>query len=252
MAGTADRSLQATTTRRTEQPDVVPPVTDLCSLAMTSVWGECPPLPRAVCDRASAHAFSLGRQVVADDLFLVAVAGLDEAHPARQALAAEQIDEDQLLSLVRVRGDGAPAVPLTFAPAYFQLEGRAQGFAAALGDGRVTPEHVLLALLWDPGSSSSYLLWRLGVPRERIIERLRDLGVPTPRAPLPEQRQIEWGPRVWFDRTEVRSVVDYLRAGIPPGTRWGFNYADDRAWAIAEAHVDLPALVSAAIGGVGP
>jgi hypothetical protein len=57
---------------------------------------------------------------------------------------------------------------------------------------------------------------------------------------------------VWFDRTEVRSVVDYLRARIPPGTRWGFNYADDRAWAIAEAQVDLPALVSAAIGGVGP
>jgi hypothetical protein len=102
------------------------------------------------------------------------------------------------------------------------------------------------------GRASSYLLWRLGVPRERIIERLRDLGVPTPRAPLPEQRQIEWGPRVWFDRTEVRSVVDYLRARIPPGTRWGFNYADDRAWAIAEAHVDLPARVSAAIGGVGP
>jgi hypothetical protein len=123
---------------------------------------------------------------------------------------------------------------------------------ARVRGGPVTPEHVLLALLWDPGSSSSYLLWRRGVPRERIIERLRDLGVPTPRAPLPGQRQIEWGPRVWFDRTEVRSVVDYLRARIPPGTRWGFNYADDRAWAIAEAHVDLPALVSAAIGGVGP
>jgi hypothetical protein len=216
-------------------------------LPMTSVWGRCPPLPRAVCDRASAHAFSLGREVAADDLFLVAVAGLDEGQPARRALAAEGIDEDRLLSIVRVGGDGPPAVPLTFSPAYFQLEGRAQAFAAALGDGRITPEHVLLALVWDPGSTSSYLLWRLGVPRERIIERLRELAIPTPTAPLPEQREIEWGPQVWFDRTQVRSVVDRLCARIPPGTRWGFNYAADRAWAIAEAHVDLPALVSAAI-----
>lgn len=218
---------------------------------MTSVWGRCPPLPRAVCDRASAHAFSLGRQVAADDLFLVAVAGLDEGQPARQALAAEGIDEDRLLSVVRVRGDGPPAVPLTFAPAYFQLEGRAQGFAAILGDGSMTPEHVLLALVWDPGNTSSYLLWRLGVPRERIIKRLRDLGVPTPTAPLPEQREIEWGLRVWFDRAQVRAVVDCLRARIPPGTRWGFNYAADRAWAIAEAHVDLAALVSAGIDDAG-
>jgi hypothetical protein len=215
---------------------------------MTSVWGRCPPLPRAVRDRASAHARSLGRQVADDDLFLVAVAGLHEGRPARRALAAEGIDEDRLLSMVRVSGDGPPAVGLTFSPAYFKLEGRAQGFAAALGDGRITPEHVLLALVWDPGSRSSYLLWRLGVPRERIIERLRELGVPTPMAPLPEQRELKWGPQVWFDRAQVRAVVDCLRARIPPGTRWGFNYAADRAWAIAEAHVDLPALVSAAIG----
>jgi hypothetical protein len=42
-------------------------------------------------------------------------------------------------------------------------------------------------------------------------------------------------------------VVDHLRARIPPGTRWGFHYDGDRAWAIAEAEVDLAALVQAAI-----
>jgi hypothetical protein len=222
-------------------------VSDLCSLAMTSVWGRCASLPCAVGDRAAAHAFSLGRQVATDDLFLVAIAGLDGEQPARRALSAEGIDEGRLLSLVRVGGDGPLAAPLTFSPAYFQMEGRAQAFAAVLGDGRITPEHVLLALLWDPGSTSSYLLWRLGIPRERIVEHLRDLSIATPTAPLPRQREIEWGPRVWFGRTQVRRVVDHLGARIPPGTRWGFNYDGDRAWAIAEAEVDLAALVRAAI-----
>jgi hypothetical protein len=59
------------------------------------------------------------------------------------------------MSLIKVAGDGAldPAQPMTYAPAYYLLKGRAQGFAATLGDGRITPEHVLLALLWAPAST---------------------------------------------------------------------------------------------------
>jgi Clp amino terminal domain, pathogenicity island component len=184
---------------------------------------------RALPERVQEALGELAGAAKEDDLFLVAIAGLDEEQPARRALAAEGIDEGRLLSLVRVGGDGPPAAPLTFSPAYFQMEGRAQGFAAVLGDGRITPEHVLLALLWDPSSTSSYLLWRLGIPRERIVEHLHDFSIPTPTAPLPRQREIEWGPRVWFGRTQVRRVVDHLRARIPPGTRWGFNYDGDRA-----------------------
>jgi hypothetical protein len=152
------------------------------------------------------------------------------------------------MSLIKVRGDGAldPAQPMTYAPAYYLLKGRAQGFAATLADGRITPEHVLLALLWDPASNSSYLVWRLGGSRERIVEHLRDLGIPTPAAALPSQREVEWGPRVRFDRADVRAVVDHLRAHIAPGTRWAFNYEGTGAWAIAEAAVDLDAMVSAA------
>jgi hypothetical protein len=43
-----------------------------------------------------------------DDLFLVAIAGLDAEQAARRALSAEGIDEGRLLSLVRVGGDGPP------------------------------------------------------------------------------------------------------------------------------------------------
>jgi hypothetical protein len=195
-----------------------------------------------------AHARALGRTVADDDLFLVALTCLDEGRPVRRALAAERIDARRLLALIKVSGDAPldPPAALTFAPAYYTLQGRAQGFAAALGDGEITPEHVLLALVWDPGSRSSYLLWRLGASPQRIIERLRDLGIPTPAAPLPRQREVEWGGRVWFDRADVRRIVDHLRTHIPPGTLWGFNYEGHRAWAIAETSVELDSLVSAA------
>jgi hypothetical protein len=144
------------------------------------------------------------------------------------------------LAQIKVNGDAPldPAAPLTSSPAFYALKGRTQGFAAALGTGRITPEHVLLGLMWDPASRSSHLVWRLGASRERIVERLRDLGIPTPAAPLPRQREVEWGARVWFDRADVKRVVDRLRLHIPPGTRWGFNYdgsAKGVEWKLYEA-----------------
>jgi hypothetical protein len=216
---------------------------------MTSVWGRCRGLPARLLGGVHGHALALGRAVASDDLFLLAIACLDEAQPARRALATEGIDSPRLMSLIKVGGDGPldPGQPMTYAPAYYLLKGRAQGFAATLGDGRITPEHVLLALLWDPASRSSYLVWRLGSTRERIVERLRDMGIPTPAAALPPLREVEWGPRVWFDRADVRAVVDHLRAHIAPGTRWGFNYESTGAWAIAESAVDLDAMVNAAL-----
>jgi hypothetical protein len=215
---------------------------------MRSVWGRCPELPVRVLDGVHRHACALGRTVASDDLFLLAMTELDDAQPARRALARCGIDSERLMPQIKVEGDGRldPGQGLHFAPAYYLLLGRAQGFAATLGDGAITPEHVLLALLWDPGSVSSFLVWRLGTRRERIVERLQDLGVPTPPSALPRQREVDWGPRVWFDRVDVPFVINHLRARIPPGTRWGFNYEGHRAWAIAESSVDLDALVSAA------
>jgi hypothetical protein len=196
-----------------------------------------------------AHARELGRTVASDDLFLLALTGLDEEQPARRALAAEGVDAERLRPRIRTAGDRPldPPAALTSSPAYYKMHGRAQGFAAALGDGRITPEHVLLAVLWDPTSQSSALLWRLGVSRERIVSRLRELGVPAPSAPLPAQEEIDWGEPVWFDRADVRRVLDHLRLHIPPETRWRFNYEGHRAWARAESSVDLDALVRAAL-----
>ncbi len=58
---------------------------------------------------------------------------------------------------------------------------------------------------------------------------------------------MDLGERVWFDRDQVQAVVNRLRTTVPPGTHWGFNYEGDRAWAVAEASVDLEAVVAEAL-----
>ncbi|MEX2407269.1 MAG: Clp protease N-terminal domain-containing protein [Actinomycetota bacterium] len=216
---------------------------------MGSPTGERPTIPRDIWGNVVSAARRLRRQVAGDDLFLLALAELSGDHPAKHALEAEGVDARRLSTEIRTGGDGPsdPEAGVIFSPAYYLMHGRAEGFAAALGDGTITPEHVLIALLWDPVSASSQLLWRLGVSRDRIVERLRDAGVPLPPAKFPSQREIETGERVWFDRGDVHTVLDHLRLNIPAETSWGFNYEGDRAWAIAETSVDLSALVEQAL-----
>jgi hypothetical protein len=134
-------------------------------------------------------------------------------------------------------------------PAYNGIEGRAQAFAAALGeDGTITPEFVLLALLWDPMSHSSQALWKLGTAREGIVQHLAKSGVPTPLTPIPAQKEIEWGKRVWIDREDMPRVLTYVSRHVGPQFVWGFNYEGEQAWVNAEASVDLEAIVREALG----
>lgn len=215
---------------------------------MRTVRGESPRLPPDVEKAVTDTGFELGRAVATDDLFLLALAGMDPSRPARRALESEGVTAARIRPEVLTDGDGN--VPgrstITYSPAYYAMYGRAAAFAAALGDGTITPEHVLLALLWDPGSRSSHILWRLGAARERVVQHLSDLGVAVPPATLPAQHEVDIGERVWFDRDQVQVVVDHLRLHLPPGT-WGFNYDGDRAWAHAAADVDLGAMVAQAL-----
>jgi ATP-dependent Clp protease ATP-binding subunit ClpA len=213
--------------------------------------GDAPQLPREIHALVASLAKRLGRDVASDELFLLALLELPEGAPARSALEAERVTSDRALAEVRTAGDGASkaSAGLLFPPAFNSLLGRAQAFAATLGEGMITPEHVLLALIWDPSSGSSQLLWRLGIERERIVERLASEGIPTPRASIPDQREVEMGQQVWFDRSEVSTVLHAIGRRIEPGTRWGFNYEGERAWVWAEAHVDLRSLVGEALSG---
>jgi catechol 2,3-dioxygenase-like lactoylglutathione lyase family enzyme len=191
----------------------------------------------------------LQRQVLSDDLFLLALARLGPESPAGQVLEAEGVTPDVLLASIRTPGDGGTSTKhgMTYSPAYYAMHGRADAFAAALGDGTITPEHVLLALLWDAGNRSCSVLEALGVRREAVVEGLARNDVPVPASPLPERRRVDFGERVWFDRDQVQRVIDHLRAVLGPRTAWGFNYEGDRAWAVAESSVDLETVVAEAL-----
>jgi hypothetical protein len=193
-------------------------------------------------------ARELGRNVALDDLFLLALGELDESSPARRALVGARVDFDEMRAQIRTSGDAVrDGDELVFPPSFYAMKGRAEAFAATLGDGTITAEHVLLALVWDPEGTASGLLWKLGVSSEQVVERLGELGVAVPTASLPPRYELEWGERVWFDREHLRRVLDYVPLHLPPGAHWGFNYEDERAWACAEAGVDLHALVQAAL-----
>lgn len=212
---------------------------------MGSVTGNVPLMPRRLTQLAVERAIEHGWDVMGDAFLLLAMLELEPGQPARRALEAEGMTGERLANEIHAYGDASAEKPrgVTYSPASYIVQGRAQGFAAALGDGAITPEHVLLALLWDPTSMSSYVLWRLDVARDRLLARLRDDGVAVPSAALPPQREIEWGPKVWFDRRHVTIVLDHVRLHLSPETTWGFNYENDRAWVVAEASVDLQALV---------
>jgi catechol 2,3-dioxygenase-like lactoylglutathione lyase family enzyme len=206
-------------------------------------------LPTAIEKRVFDVAIELGRPVVDDDLFLLALTHLGETSPVRQVLDEVGMTEDLLLANIRTGGDGErePKGGFTYGPSYYGMHARAEAYADTLGDGTITPEHVLLALLWDGHSRSSHIMWRLGISRERLVEGLAARGVQVPPAALPIQHEIDMGDRVWFDRDQTNAVIDRIRLQVPPGIRWGFNYEGDRAWVFAESSVDLVALVAEAL-----
>lgn len=180
---------------------------------------------------------------------LLALLELGADQPARRALEEAGVTRERVLDDIHQSADDCADRPegATYSPAMYTIQGRAEAFAAALGEGPITPEHVLLALLWDPINRSSHCLWRLGVAREHVLERLRELDVRVPSAPLPPQREIDWGERVMFDREKVHVVLEHVRLQLAPTATWAFNYDGDQAWVRAESSLDLQALVDRAV-----
>jgi len=155
-------------------------------------------LPAAIEKSVFDTAMELGRPVVDDDLFLLALTRLGQPSPARQVLEGEGVTQAVLLATIRAGGDGGrpPRGGFTYAPAYDAMHARAEAFADTLGDGTITAEHVLLALLWNGHGRSSQVLWRLGVSRERLVEGLAARDVRVPAASLPPQREVDMGDKV--------------------------------------------------------
>jgi hypothetical protein len=122
--------------------------------------------------------------------------------------------------------------------------GRSEGFAAAAGS-RVEPEHVLLALLWDPQSVQTSLLRDVGTSRTEVYRTLGDLGVPVPPTDLPPTDDRPRGERVSFPYERFALVLREVPRRLPEGSFLGFNFNHERttAWVVATADVDLQAVV---------
>jgi len=114
-------------------------------------------------------------------------------------------------------------------PALLHLERMAEGIAAGLGDAQVRAEHVLLAYLWMPDQSGRALT-KAGTSRERVRDRLAELGVSLPRPELPAPDPRRYGPDFHVTLDELRVLLDELWHVIPQGTSFAWNRDRDRGW----------------------
>jgi hypothetical protein len=199
-------------------------------------------------DAAWAEARRLGHHWVGAEHLLLALVRPGESSPAARALRSSGETHDRLEAQVvdciarckprvRLRPDATPCLN----PRAYQILGRAEGFAAGLGSPDASPEHVLLAILWDTASP-------LGAPEGRravVLERLRELGGPVPATPLPPDDLTVWGDDVPVPFDRLLEVVRGLPSALPAGARYGFNHdGEGEAWVVAEASVDLEPVVA--------
>jgi ATP-dependent Clp protease ATP-binding subunit ClpA len=106
------------------------------------------------------EALRLRHSFVAEDHFLLALVRPSEETMAAQVLRESGVNYEALSAFV-IEDFARSDPPLEEAdldsgictnPAAHELMGRAEGLAAGLGAGQVSAEHVLLALLWSPGT----------------------------------------------------------------------------------------------------
>jgi hypothetical protein len=133
-------------------------------------------------------------------------------------------------------------------PATYALMGRADGLAAGLGAEQASPEHVLLSIIWDPRTTTTSVLDRLGTKREDIVDRLTDLGAPLPPIGPPPLDETRWGEPVVIPIEQLQALTAELPGLLPPGTPFGFNHDEkEHAWLNAGEAIDLPKYIALAL-----
>jgi ATP-dependent Clp protease ATP-binding subunit ClpA len=185
---------------------------------------------------AFAAARALGHSWVGGEHLLLALCGQSPVSPARQALEACGVDVERVQNLVA-------AVPRTATsrrgvspnPRFYGIVGRAEGFAIATGALRPSPEHFLLALLWESKGLHTGIFRQAGATPAALQAALADRGVAAP-----ERDEVRWGQKVPITAEEYHGNLpgDVYRL-LPPGTHFGFNIVDDEPWIIAERGIDL-------------
>jgi hypothetical protein len=172
--------------------------------------------------RAAQEAQSLGHRRIGSEHLLLALLGTKSA--GREALGACGLSRESVLGEIslmpegyhrRIPRGGTPTGPmLVHDPDMRSIRARAEGLAAGMGSTRVLHEHVLLALLWEPGPPLAVrLIERLGATREQVVAELGRRGVETPGLPLPYLPS--WGPPFYVSHDEFkRLAADLRRRGV--------------------------------------
>jgi hypothetical protein len=195
---------------------------------------------------AADEAMRLGESVAAPELVLLALLRREDSDAA-MILRDLGHDAARLESGIMAR-DGEPVTdetPIHFPPIMYKLQGRVEAFAVALGDGRPTPEHILLALMWDThpqvGSVDGVDI------RPAILDGLAAAGHAIPQTAPPPLAPV-WTQRVVLDDAADADVVfDHFNNIDLHGWGWNVNERGTR-WFVAPEHIDLLALIEQAIG----
>ena len=203
-------------------------------------------------DRLSHLAWQEAKRLrsvsIGPEEFLLAILHLEAGDSlAAQALRDSGVDSDALTRLVEHKAseqeiEGGPQ----FSPAGYMLISRAEGMAAALGASEVTPEHVLLAFLWDPDRSAGPL-GQLGSSREQVRVRLADLGLDLPQVELPAPDPRRWGAQVEVSLDELWVLIRELHYVLPTDAQFGFNHDWKKGWISATEGVDLAVYIPRAL-----
>jgi ATP-dependent Clp protease ATP-binding subunit ClpA len=196
---------------------------------------------------AANEARELEDGYIGTEHFLLGLArGASVASEALRACGVtyERLRELHLLRREEHEKEFPRPVGLSPNPRAYTLMGRMDGFAAAAGAAAVRPEHVLLALLWDPDAAG--LVREAGTTRADVKRALGDRGVAVPAQDPPPDDHRPRGKRVFIPVERLDDVLREMRRRIPKGDVIGFNYyPPDRAkaWVVAGADFDLEGLV---------
>ena len=199
--------------------------------------------------RAHHQSEILGDTHVGTEHLLLALVAPDETSTAARALRESGVDYDSLRDAAIARGNPArrrrEKSGGTFPPAWYILEGRAEGFAVALGAKQMNAVHFLLALLWHRSGVHASLLEDIGVSRQTIKSKLAKLGAVVPRGRPPARDDTRWGDTFTIrvpgkDAWELASLTLAL---LPEGAPFSFNFDRDKTWFTSGQGVDLGPLV---------
>jgi ATP-dependent Clp protease ATP-binding subunit ClpA len=187
----------------------------------------------------------------------IVLALLDEHRPsiAQEVLQASGIDRARIEAATHRQyrqgmDEHTPPRGATAEPLWHETAGRAQGFSATLGAGADDPEHVLLALLWQPHHRwFADLLSSAETSRDVIVAALAARGVPVPQSPPPELPPPKTQAAA-FPKSRVNDVNWALRQSAP-NLNWGIGSDPEEkelSVVLAAGNVDLATVLDDVVG----